>query len=296
MFVILGLPLALLAGHATDALFATDAAAFIRRFRAVLLRVVIVVAILAGGFALRSWWQGADLRFHIYWLSLLFTVPAMFALLSNAVPRRAHWSVGCWIALLLVDAWALTLPLVATRPQAELFPASASVARLAETPPGQARVLDRDGLLNADGSPLGYGAPLALLYQIEAVRGYTPLDHARYKEYLQLIADGDEPLTAFHSSLAFPVINDFPLVHRRLLDLLGVRYLLVPDSHADVAAAVGGGADPMGGGVLATLAPLTRTAANLPPGADCRLILLDTTATAYNLDRGGVRASALCAL
>jgi hypothetical protein len=73
-----------------------------------------------------------------------------------------------------------------------------------------------------------------MLEQIEAVRGYTPLDVLRFKEYLQFIGDADEPLRpfketqSFERSLTFPVIGNFPVHNKSLLDLLGVRYLLQP--------------------------------------------------------------------
>jgi hypothetical protein len=67
-----------------------------------------------------------------------------------------------------------------------------------------------------------------MLHEIESLRGYNPLDTLRYKEYLQLIRDEDGPLVPFGDPLAFPVISDFPIRNKRLLDLLGVRYLLQP--------------------------------------------------------------------
>src|SRR5205085_10337969 len=73
------------------------------------------------------------------------------------------------------------------------------------------------------------GAPLALIHRIDAVRGYSPLDVRHYREYLQLIANQDRPLRALDSIFTYPVIANFPRENRNLLDLLGVRYLLLPD-------------------------------------------------------------------
>ncbi len=262
MFVILGFPLALLAGQATDALFGGTAEDRWQRCRAIFVRLTLALVILAGGFSLRMViWEGKMPRLQPYWFSLLVTVPAMFVLLRQRHPWIVRHGLALWMALLLVDSWALTMPLVDTRNQADVFAPSPSVVQLAAYPPGQGRALDRDGLTNPYGSPLGHGVPLALLNRVEAVRGYTPLDSRRYKEYLQFIAGDDEPLTAFSSPLTFPVINDFPIVNKPLLDLLGVRYLLAPTGEPD------------------------DTAAN---GWD--LVFHDPNPRVYDMDQGGVRA------
>jgi hypothetical protein len=73
-----------------------------------------------------------------------------------------------------------------------------------------------------------------MLHGLEALRGYTPLDNRRYKEYLQFIADSDRSLIPMDKDnpLAWPVIRDFHLVNRPLIDLLGVRYLIQPSGQA----------------------------------------------------------------
>src|SRR5262249_8220234 len=117
-------------------------------------------------------------------------------------------------------------PLVAVRPESEIYAPSSCVLRLQHEPPG--RVLDRDVGEGNAGTPLGRGAPLALLHRLEALRGYNPLDHQRFKEYLQLISEEDTSLSPFEGPLAYPVIGNFPVRDKRLLDLLGTRYLLQP--------------------------------------------------------------------
>jgi hypothetical protein len=91
-------------------------------------------------------------------------------------------------------------------------------------------VLDRDEPVAAGGgiTPLGTGAPLAILERIEALRGYNPLDVLRYKEYLQFIADDDAPLRPFEGALTHPILGNFPIKNKALLDLLGTRFLLQP--------------------------------------------------------------------
>jgi hypothetical protein len=67
-----------------------------------------------------------------------------------------------------------------------------------------------------------------MLSRLESVRGYNPLDNRRFKEYLQLISGEEISLRPFESPLAYPVIGNFPIRNKSLLDLLGVRYLLQP--------------------------------------------------------------------
>jgi hypothetical protein len=226
MFLIVGFPLALLAGHATEMLF-TDAAApeTAQLARKVLLRLLVAVGILVGGYALRSWVEGRPLRGHVYWLSLGVTVPAALALLGRS--RRASPAAGwAWAGLLLTDLWALTAPLVDTRPPADLYHTPACLAPLVGRPLGQGRILD----ISASGNtfPLGGGAPLARLDSLESLRGYNPLDYRRYKQYLHFVGGSAEPLLAMKGPLTFPVLGNFPVVHKSLLDLLNTRWLLQP--------------------------------------------------------------------
>src|SRR5262249_47010048 len=55
-----------------------------------------------------------------------------------------------------------------------------------------------------------------------AVRGYNPLDYFRFKSYLRFVSGTDAP------AMPHEIVRAFPLTNRRLLDLLGVRYLLQP--------------------------------------------------------------------
>jgi hypothetical protein len=71
-------------------------------------------------------------------------------------------------------------------------------------------------------SPLGCGAPAAVNLGLYPIRGFNPLDYFRYKNYLRMVSDSELPTTPSE------VVDGFPIVNRRLLDLLGVRYLLAP--------------------------------------------------------------------
>ncbi len=227
MLLVVAFPVAYFAGVTTQTLFvdASPAPEMWDRCRRVLTRLTAAVVILSGGFALRLALTGETPRPHAYWASLALTVPATFFLLRGRARRGA---AVAWSLVLLTDLWALGLPLVGVRPEEEVYPRSACVAALGRPRPGAFRVLDRDAPATSAGTPLGGGAPVALLDGLEAVRGYNPLDNRRVKEYLLLMGGEDRALRPFKDPLAFPVIENFPVVHKPLLDLLGVRYVLQP--------------------------------------------------------------------
>jgi hypothetical protein len=235
MLMVLALPVAYLTGLATHVLATTPdlSAALLGRCRHVAGRVVAGLALLAGCFAVRLWLDHQALRFHIYWVALAATVPAAFWLLHRAGSlARPRWALA-WGAVLVADLWAVALPLVAVRPEAEVYVHSPVVDYLAAHAAEHGRVLDvdvpRPGEPNPQtGTPLGTGGPHAMLSGLESLRGYNPLDHLRYKEYLQFITDQDRPLYPLDGPLTFPVIGNFPLENRALLDLLGTRYLVAP--------------------------------------------------------------------
>jgi hypothetical protein len=131
--------------------------------------------------------------------------------------------------VLFLDLWALARPLAAVRSEAEVYRPSACVSLLDRARREGRRVLDRDvPIPGAAATPLGGGAPLALVAGLEPLRGYNPLDNRRYKEYLQFIAGADEPLAALDGPLTFPVLGNFPIRNKALLDLLGTGYVLQP--------------------------------------------------------------------
>jgi hypothetical protein len=227
ILLVVTLPVALLAGSATQALFdaSTLTAEARARCRRLLVKLTIAAVILAGGFAVRMAVQGEAPRPHVYWLSLLVTVPAAYWVLStqhSVLSTRSGQLV--WGLLLLLDLWALARPLAAVRPETDVYQMSDCVTRL----PQGSRVLDRDAPGTEAGTPLGGGAPLALIAGLEPLRGYNPLDNLRYKEYLQFIAGADEPLRPLDGPLTFPVIGNFPIKNKSLLDLLGAGYALQP--------------------------------------------------------------------
>src|SRR5262249_17734753 len=126
------------------------------------------------------------------------------------------------------DLWALAWPLARVRPEAEVYQSSDCIALMDRARGEGRRILDRDAPGLDAGTPLGAGAPLALIAGLEPLRGYNPLDNGRYKEYLQFISGADEPLRPPESTLTFPIIGNFPIKNKSLLDLLGTGYALQP--------------------------------------------------------------------
>jgi hypothetical protein len=281
MQMVAALPVAFLAGVTTQLLFTAPGLtpAVRQRGRWVLSRLLVAAAILIGVTAVRFnlLEKGVLPRWHLYWLTLLVTVPAAFWLFSERISLTGRRAELFWCGLLLLDLWGLAWPLVAVRPEAEIYPPSQLVDMVPQYHPGEGRVLDYDARGELD-TPLGGGASLAMLHGIEAVRGYNPLDTLRFKEYLHFIRERDTPLRPLNptDALSFPVITfihlkkddleknpdrqdiDFTIRNKPLLDLLGVRYLLQPSD-----------------------APLTQ--------AGWQKIAEDARPEAYNFNTGGVR-------
>ncbi|CAN5814347.1 hypothetical protein BH23PLA1_BH23PLA1_29270 [soil metagenome] len=238
MFLIASLPVALLAGVATQALFfnGPGPSPTVRRRCLRILLLVMVIAAASERVIVRQ--IGIEnVRFQAYWAALLLTVPAAFWLLGWA-PEAASGTDRqgirsgrglIWCAILLVDLWALAWPLVAVRPEAEIYAPSRCVQYLIEHNEGHGRVLARDVADLDWGTPAGAGMPI--LHRIEQVRGYNPLDVYRYKEYAQFISNVDETPMPAHG------IGNIPIRNKSLLDLLGVRYLLQP---SDLRLSLGG--------------------------------------------------------
>jgi hypothetical protein len=69
-------------------------------------------------------------------------------------------------------------------------------------------------------APLGFVQPYKV--GIEPVRGWHSLDISRYHQFLGVIGDMDGP------ARPHDIVDNFPIKHKHLLDLLAVRYLLQP--------------------------------------------------------------------
>jgi hypothetical protein len=232
MLVVATFPLAFLAGAATTALFGPASMAAAQRRRAA--GVVAIVAIVLGLFFAMDLAKVLAAKhrvgFQPYWITApASVVVALWLLLGYAVPGRAAMQ-RIWAYVLLANAWALAWPLVTVRSDARIYEPSACVGYILEHDTEHSRVLDRDPASHPAVTPLGAGAPLAMIFQIEALRGYNPLDVLRYKEYLQFTGDDDRPLRPLDGNLTFPVTGNYWVRNKQLLDLLGTRYLIQPSN------------------------------------------------------------------
>jgi hypothetical protein len=174
-----------------------------------------------------------DVRATAYWGALLILVPAAAWLLHPRCPLTGRAWQAAWVILLLVDSWLLAWPRVAVRSETDIFAPPASVQALIrsrqESGPNRWRVLDR-GLPECPSSgPLGIALPMFGSVQVEPLLGYNSFDVRRYKEYLQFIMDEDRPIRPRDGVMGYPIVADFPIRNKPLLDLLGCRYLIQPE-------------------------------------------------------------------
>jgi hypothetical protein len=219
MLLLTSLPIALLAGHATSSLPAAIAAVRTRRRLLGVLAVVAAVGVVYT--AARVWGLPADQRyFRFYWPTWAVTVPALLVLAGAPAPWLGRARGPLWCGLLIADLLALSWPFVQVQHQEHIYRPSRTLDFLVEHREDRGRVLDRFAAPLR--TPLGSGAPVAVNEGLYAIRGYNPLDYFRYKNYLRILSGSDKPTAPCED------VEEFPLTNRRLLDLLGVRYLLLP--------------------------------------------------------------------
>lgn len=218
------IPVTLLAGHATQALFAklTIDDRQLSRCRLILLSVAIAAVILMALNALMVKQLGQAIRpgAESYWKLAPVLLAGCFVLLLGVLGRYQGWSGPAWCILLVAELWAIARPALEVRPESEVYAPSACVTFLKEHGEGQPRVLDRDLPNHPANSPVGYVQPL--LKGIEPVRGWSSLDIGHYQEFLWFIADVDGE-TRPHD-----IVDNFPIKNKTLLDLLAVQYVVQP--------------------------------------------------------------------
>lgn len=241
--LLLPLPIALLAGMTTQYLFDRTGltAEQIQRCRRVSVQVLVALGILQGGYAFARRLLGDPIHFHLYWVVLPIIGTAAFWLFGrvgrqdpdNAISPlafariasrpRAEW---LWILLLLLDLWAVRGPIVFVRTYQEIFTPPRCIQELVQLnreKPG--RIMDREPP-RSNSTPLWSALPELL--SLESIGGFNPTDMRRYKEYLQFITDKDAPLRPPMGDFTTPLMGSFDVKNKKLLDLLGVRYLLQP--------------------------------------------------------------------
>lgn len=201
-----------------------------QRCRQWLLRVAIALVLLRGGFAVRRIFQGESPPPDFYLLFIL----VLCALAWHSL-KESHWVAArhlplLWMAFLGLDVAVLLRGLAKTENQEVVYTVPECVKFVAERREELGRVLDmdRNGPGNVPGTPLGSGAPLALITGVDAVRGYSPLDVRRYREFLAMIDNDDSVLRALDSTFTYPVVGYFFISNKRLADVLGIRFVLIP--------------------------------------------------------------------
>jgi hypothetical protein len=157
---------------------------------------------------------------RVYWL----VIPLGWLVYLWRAPHLSPRSRGlACLGLLCVDVLICSMPYPDTRRQSELY--QQPPLRFEWTPRDN-RVYDPD--FPAGGSWLGPGSPAASANGLHSIRGFNPLDVARYRQFLAFIADVGEPQQAFSGDFTHPVTVRFPIRNRSLCDLLGVSVLATP--------------------------------------------------------------------
>jgi hypothetical protein len=237
MLLIAALPVALLAGTAVQALrdLPADAAATRRRARRVAAAVLAGCVVLLGLQVLLLKRSG-PFSWLPYGPLLLLTVPAGYWLLSRPAASAPRLWAAVAVVTLTADVWGLSWPLVATRPEAEIYDPSRCVNELVArkgSDPGPWRVLDRGLPGYPSSGPLGVALPPLGDVALEPVQGYNTFDVRRTKQYLALAAGSDEPVRPRQGAFGYAIIEPFLIDNKQFLDLLGVRYLLLPKAAMD---------------------------------------------------------------
>lgn len=220
MLLTLAFPVAYLAGLGVQEM-ANEAFRPVLRKAAAVVALVLVnlatVAALAG--RLRTE-EGFDIGWAVYWL----VVAAGWAWLLTGGIRRPRAVVG----LLAIDLLLVVVFYPATKPVGQVYPPSAIIDYIRTHNPDGHRTYDHELPGSYHVSLLGLGSPAASVHGVASVKGYNPLDVARYRQFMAFVADIGERQTAFAGNFTQPVVTDFPLANGRFVNLLGVRYFIRP--------------------------------------------------------------------
>lgn len=226
MLLTLGFPVAYLAGLAVQSLTSQWSEAGLRGATAIAAVIVLGPGL---GSVLAGRWPdlaSANPTWRAYWLA----VPAAWVVFLIVSRRPGTARLLVLVAILVGDLLLFTTRYPATKPQADIYSLSPLLdpIRQDEQMPG-ALVYDPDVTDDGD-SFLGAGSPAASVHGVRSMRGYNPLDVARYRQFLAFIAGEAEPQRAFSGNFTNPVMTSegFPIKNRRLFDLLGVAWVIAP--------------------------------------------------------------------
>lgn len=224
LILVLALPIAFLAGVAVDALVLgtldPDARRSARTRLAVTSVAILILILLSLAYDRANGWSA---HLPLYWAFAGLAAPILGWIAGTG---RKSWHGPLLVLLLTVDAWLLTWPRVQTRTMEEIYLPSRCVDYLVKNLRPHERVLDYDLTGRMFYSPVGVALPL--LQGFESLRGYDPLDVRGYRKFLAHVAD---PRGDWDARL-LPNIPNLPLARPDLLNLLGVRYLVMPTDPA----------------------------------------------------------------
>ncbi len=219
MLLTLAFPVAFLAGHGVQSVTHERARSELRLASAFWAIVLINMATIA--LVLQT--HGT---YRIGWFAYILLLGCAWTL----VVAKNHWRPGqlavTVAALMIAELLFIDVSYPDTRPADEIYPRSPIIDYIREHNPDGHRTYDLELQGSYHVSLLGPGSPAASVHGVPSIRGYNPLDVARYRQFLAYIANIDERQTAFSGGFTHPVVLDFPFVNRRLIDLLGVRYLI----------------------------------------------------------------------
>jgi hypothetical protein len=244
MLLTLAAPVAYLAGLGVQALVREWSAPALRGATVVAAILVLgpgLLAVLSGAFPKLA---AANPGWRAYWLA----VPAAWVTFLAVAPRQsARPRTLVLVTLLVGDLVVFSTRFPDTRRTEDIYPASPLLEPIGQDEQLRGALVYDPAVDETDDCFLGPGSPVASVYGVRSVRGYNPLDVARYRQFLAFVADVGEPQRAFSGNFTNPVMRDFPVKNRRLFDLLGVAWDVAPadDPPADGGwVGVAGAVDP----------------------------------------------------
>jgi hypothetical protein len=229
MLLVAALPLAYLAGVATDAVARAEWSHESRLHLSRGFRRAVLFAglptVLGLAFSSGDVWAPFVTYCVVLFVSLIF-----FVRILQPRPTSPRTRTAAWLGILLAELVAPVATLPQVQPQAELYPNSPIMDALTAPPePGRVRVLDWDvGDPDARASFLGIGAPQSLVHRVPTPRGYNPLDVRHYREFLAFILNDDRPLRG-NSPYTQQVFPNFEVGNPDLFRLLCVTHRVAPE-------------------------------------------------------------------
>ena len=120
MVLVAAFPMAWLAGAGVE--FLSSETCHAERIRGIATRLLAVTTVLCGGMAVRGWLRGDTLHGHVYWATLIVTIPMLYWMnrVGESWTRRRR--LNAWTTLVIVDAAMLSVTSIDVRPFDEVYP------------------------------------------------------------------------------------------------------------------------------------------------------------------------------